>query len=526
MKSIAIFPIVVLQLVCVSRVVGENKSGDEVTFSVELDLGTDLGQSFGSIFEARNGKGRVVAGAGFQDVYNTRFRSDRHTLQFFVRPADDNNRFTISRLPHPDLDCGVYLFDLDEQLYAWSSVRNNSVRRWRAKEKEWRAELPTGAAAIRSGDGVMRLGKGRLVFSNNAVTYNDQQVLSGPKNGRDYNYYYAHGHLCFFRRVSGESGDETSVYACPWTPNEAGAVDLSRAVILKTKYERETPFAWGQFKKQILTVSNMGGIYVFDTSEDGSQWRTVLEPDNTVSYQVYSILHWHDRLLLAQYPTGNIFEYRGKQATRIEGWPPKLPGVSSSARECQTLSIYRGDLLAGVWPWAEVWRYDRDAKNWHSLGRLFTHPELTEKRTHPYEAEAKRLGLVTNHWGQRVTGMVPLGDSLFLSTSSKGTYKWDDRHDFITEEQRREYGAVLKMRMPGNLAAQIKWTDRPIRLEFVVSPKQISIRQDGKQIAAANLDDDFTVDLSELKVNWGEGVFGPLVGRSRSSLQRKQSNSR
>ena len=98
---------------------------ETVTFQMTLDLGKDRGQSFGSIFEARNASGRVVAGAGFEDVYNTRLRSDRHTLQFFVRPASDDDRFTVSRLPHPDLDCGIYLFDLDEETYAglWSAVR-------------------------------------------------------------------------------------------------------------------------------------------------------------------------------------------------------------------------------------------------------------------------------------------------------------------------------------------------------------------------------------------------------------------
>ena len=51
--------------------------------------------------------------------------------------------------------------------------------------------------------------------------------------------------------------------------------------------------------------------------------------------KVYSMLNYHDRLLMAQYPTGELFEYRGKELKRLKGWPPKLPGVSSSAREAQ-----------------------------------------------------------------------------------------------------------------------------------------------------------------------------------------------
>ena len=431
-------------------------AGETVTFQMTLDLGKDRGQSFGSIFEARNASGRVVAGAGFQDVYNTRFRADRHNLQFFVRPDSGHDRFTVMRLPHPDLDCGVYLFDLDEQLHAWSSARGNSVRRWDRASGTWRPEQPATVGEIRSGDGVTRLGTGYLVFSENRAWYDGKLILEEPVLGRYYNFYYARGWLCFYHADRAESGGFTKIHACPWTPDTPGGVELSKAIVMKTKYDRETPFAWGQFNDQVITVSNMGGIYVFEDSK----WRTVLEADSKVSYQVYSILHWHDRLLLAQYPTGNLFEYQGREAKRIEGWPPKLPGVSPSARECQTLSIYRGDLLAGVWPWAELWRYDRDASRWHSMGRMFTHPEISDATVHPYEAEAKKHGLVTNHWGQRVTGLVPLDDSVFISTSAKGTARWEDRYKFLTDAQRREYGAVHRLRMPGNLATQINRKSR------------------------------------------------------------------
>ena len=177
------------------------------------------------------------------------------------------------------------------------------------------------------------------------------------------------------------------------------------------------------------------------------------------------------------------------------------------------MSIYRGDLLVGVWPWAELWRHDREADKWHSMGRMFTHPELTDKRVHPYEAEAKRHKLVTNHWGQRITGMVPLGDALMLSTSSKGTYEWQDKYTFLTDKQRREYGAVIQLKMPGNLAAQIRWTGKPVRLEFLIDDKRMTIRQDGRDLVSAKMTAIPLEHLRNLKMKWGQGVFGPLNGR-------------
>ena len=478
---------------------------ESLRFTVEVDLGEDRGQSFGSLFEARNADGRLIAGAGFQDVYNTRFRTDRHTLQFFVRPQSDKEQFTIERLPHPDLGCGIYLFDLDEQLYAWSYVHGSSARRWDEESGEWLDEIPPGMDKVGSGDGAMRVGNGLLVFSGSAASYNEKQILTPPVSGVRYNFYYALGHLCFYHYNGDETDPVTEIRACAWTPGD-DAIDVKNASVLRAKYGRETPFAWGQWEDQIVTISNYGGIHVF---EDGD-WNTSLEASDQTSYQVYSMLRWYDRALLAQYPSGHVFDYRGEDAVEIEGWPPRLPGVSPSARECQSLGIYRGELFAGVWPWAELWRYD--SQQWHSLGRMFTHPEITDETVHPYEAEAERYDLVLNHWGQRATSMVPLGDALYVGTSSKGTPEWEDRFDFLTEEQRREYGSVLRVRMPGNLAAQIDWKDGPTRLEFIATPDGLEIVQDGTRIARSMIQDDLSFETSDLTVDWGEGIFGPLRG--------------
>lgn len=124
-----VFPAVWLLFLTMGIPARAEDRAQAVTFSVEVDFGRDLGQSFGSLFETRNAAGRVVAGAGFADVYNTRFWTGRHTLQFFVRPPSGHQDFTVERLAHPNLDCGVYLCEDRQQLYAWSSVRGTTVRR-------------------------------------------------------------------------------------------------------------------------------------------------------------------------------------------------------------------------------------------------------------------------------------------------------------------------------------------------------------------------------------------------------------
>ncbi len=476
-------------------------------WQVTVDLGRDLGQNFGSLFEVRDQAGQLVAGAGFMEAYNTRFRGDRHTLQFFVRPQAAG-QFKIERLPHPEMDCGIYLFDLNQQLYAWTSARGNRVKRWDAAARTWVLER-SHVGGLSSGDGAMKLGKGLLVFRGNEARFGDRIILKPPDKGRYYNFYYAQGRLFFYHTVRDQPGF-TLIYACSWDPAAKRPIDLAQAAVQQAKYVGATPFAWGQFQGEVMTVTNQGGVHAFDKG----RWRTLQEADNTINYQIYSMLNFYDRMLLAQYPTGHLFDYRGgNEIKHLQGWPPRLTGVSQRAREAQTTAIYRGEMFTGVWPWAELWRYSHDEGQWTAMGRAFTHPELTDKQTHPYEQHTERFKIVSNHWGQRITGMIPIGEALFLSTSAKGTYEWNDQYDFLTDKQRREYGAVLKLTMPGNLAASITWTGRPLVLEFVVEQDRMLILQDQRQIGSNRLDNGGDHDFAKATSKWGEGIFGPLNGQ-------------
>lgn len=474
-----------------------------------VDLGRDRGQPFGSLFEARDAKGRLVAGAGFEEVYNTRFRGNRHTVQFFVRPAKGGDRFRIERLPHPDMDCGIYLFELDGRVHAWTNARGNRVKRWDPKRHRWETKVD-GVGGLGSGDGVMRIGRGLLVFRGSTATFDGRVILKPPPRGRYYNFYYALGHLCFYFTDREAPKPFTRIIACRWQPESGSEIDVSRGVAFAAKYVGATPFAWGQFGGEAMTVTNQGGVHAFD----GRRWRTLLEGNDQVSYQVYSFLNVFDRALLAQYPTGHLFEYRGGDTLKhLDGYPPRLPGVSTRAREAQTTGIYRGEMFTGVWPWAELWRYDHDSDHWTSMGRAFTHPKLTDKTIHPYQEHADRFKLVSNHWGQRITGMVSIGDALYMSTSAKGTYEWYDKYDFLTDTERREYGAVLKMTMPGHLSAVVQWTGKPLSLEFLVYADRLVVRQDGREIGRSRFALSDPQRLRSVKTIRGKGIFGPLVGK-------------
>lgn len=478
-----------------------------------IDRGRDVGQSFGSLFEARSPDWSLVVGAGFQNAYNTRYRADRHAVQFFFRPAGGERSLATDRLPRPNQLCGTYLYARDGVVHS----TYGGVKAWKSETQSW-DDVP----AIGGTEETIRVGPHVMEFGNSTVKYRGRTILDPPDRGSYQLFFYANGHLCFYHVNRGDGGYRpyeneadgfSKLHACPWTPDEE-TVDLSRAVVMTLPVVGETTFAWGQLGDQIVTGSNIGGFYVF---EDGS-WRTLLEPKLGVSYQLYSTMAYHDRLLMGQYPTGHVFAYDGQQITELAAWPPKLAGVSPSAREAQTTVIYGGDVFVGVWPWGELWRYNPDSDSWNFARRMFDHPQLSDRTVHPYDEENKG-GEVGNQWGQRVTGLVTSGPDLLVSTSAKWPCEWNaEKFPFLDADRWQAYGTVYRLTMPGHLSAPIRWTDGPTTLHFTIRGTAISIAQDGEQLAATPLTGSLAEQISSgialEKATWGDGIYGPFRGTS------------
>ena len=517
--------ILVLVLIAAALCAGAIAQGDAAAakgttmdFTTRIEFGKDIGQNFGSLFEVPTADGKFVIGAGFVGVYNTYHRMDRYAVQLFVRPTDGQRAFSSERLPRPsDNKTGAYMYDYDGKLYAYT-YEEKPFRCWNEETGAWDADPPRTDSRMRLGDGVLRFGSGNAY-------YNEEPLLTEPATGGYSRFYYANGYLCFYHtdRAAGKSGYRvheqdsdgfTKIYACAWTPDSEKPIDISKAVVRTVKFIGETPFAWGQFRTEVLTCSNLGGLYAFD----GTEWKVPVEPDDKTSYQIYSMVNFYDRMLMGQYPTGELIEYDGENATVLAGWPPRMEGVGPNAREAQTTTIYGGDLFVGVWPWAEVWRYNQDAGEWSLVQRMFTHPEITDETTHPYEKECIALKLVSNWWGQRATSLVPAGDSLYVSTSTKGPGDWKPEYEFVGDDKWKEYGAVHRLKTPGNLSAPVQWKAGPTDLGFVISGDELRITQDGTELGSAKLGAELAAGIAEAgglaDVKWGSGVFGPFAGAS------------
>ncbi|NOZ38994.1 MAG: hypothetical protein GXP24_02055 [Planctomycetes bacterium] len=482
----------------------------DITIVVKCDRGEDIGQNFGSLFEARTEDGAFVIGAGFSGAYNTNYRHDRHTVHFYVRPTGTLRQLKASSLPRPGGLAGNYLFNFDGKVYATYP----EVREWDESKNVWNPSPARNRINTRVGNDL-------LSFDSGAVILNGETVLPAAAEGNFTGFYYAQGYLVFYhiyrpdeakyrQHVKDEQG-YSKLYACPWKPGE-GAVDLDKAIVITVPIVGEFPYAYGQLGEQVISCSNIGGVYAL---RDG-QWRTLVNGSMKTSYQVYAGFTYYDRLLLGQYPTGELFAFDGETVERVKGWPPVMKGVSNSAREAQTIALYGGELYVGVWPWGEVWRYHRELGEWNLARRMFTHPALTDATTHPYELECKALDGVANQWGQRVTSMVPLRDALLISTSAKWPCPWKPKFDFVGDDAWKEYGSVTRVRASGHLSAAVKWTDGPTEFRFTLADGVMRVEQDGRLLGSSTLDGsvksvpDSACSLND--VDWGQGAYGIFTG--------------
>ncbi len=477
---------------------------EPIDIHLVVDFGADKGQNFGSLFEVRGADGQVVAGAGFLGAYNTQPRSDRHQLQVFVRGANASREWQIERLPDVPSDaCGYYPFVLEGQAYLISrSGLDARVWRWDEASSAWKAA-----------DDVLpyteQVGDGRLAVSSAQVTYKGRILLdlSGSPE-RIGNHYLAAGAL-IVRQYAATDPPTNRFVVYGWNPDVAGPLEEIPDARWELSMPNEFVFAFGQWENQVLAVTNYGAVLRYE----GHNWKVLRSPVLNVSYQIYAALNFNERLLLGHYPTGEIYEYAGEQLRLLKGWPPRLPTVSPHARETQTLAIYGGDLYAGVWPWGEVWRYDRTGDQWHFVQRLFTHPAPTDATVHPYESETLAVDPVLNLWGQRVSGMAPLNGGLLLTTSSKSGQPWEAKFDFLTPEQRSDYGAVYLATLPGNLAASTRWTGRPRTFTFALTGDELVVQQDGQPLGRVPLDAEQLRSLRDGAITFGRGVYGPLKGK-------------
>jgi hypothetical protein len=481
---------------------------------LRVDLGADVGQNLGTLFEARDAHGKVVAGAGFLGDYNTQDRGDRRLLHAYVK-VPEAEQFALEPLPRPAEDAGTYLFGFGNRLFAKGRGGVDAkLRVWNPERGEWEVDEATIPFSVAVADGT-------LAATQQQVTFEGQPLVDAVAvGGRLAEPYYAGGVLVLRNYDPAASPPRNELVACDWRPG-GPAPDWDSAKRQPLSTPTQFIYAYGQLGGQILAVSNAGGVFALADGE----WRVLRESVPTVSYQVYSMLNFRESLLLGHYPSGEVLEFDGHDLRQLFGWPPVMPGVRREAREAQTLAIYGGDVYAGVWPWGEIWRHNPNEHGWQFLGRMFTHPAPTDTTTHPYENETRAIDPVLNRWGQRVTSLVPWGDSLYISTSAKSSAPYEAKFDFLAGDKWREYGAVYRHRRPGCLAVPFRWTKGPTTFDFRWDADRLRIEQDGQPLGETAWPAPAEPLAAPARLETGMGVFGRFAGKlsveAETSVPRK-----
>ncbi len=466
-----------------------------------IDLGKDRGQHFGSLFQVTDAFGNVLIGAGFQGAYNTYYRSDRFLLQVFTRPADGADALQEKPFERPGDSQGYYLFNAPGGIYAADRTLPEETLRWDTEKARWAA---AGPPAFQVAGAVYEIRPNRILDKERTVFSFDPEVGSSSL------YYYAAGHLFFHAAMADTPNRQTFIYACPWDPETEAAVSLENAHTIALAAPGEFPYAYGQLHGDVFAATNNGGFYRFRDDN----WDVLRPSDPKVSFQIYSMINYYDRLLMGQYPTGELFEITGGELRPLPGWPPRPPQASPGAREAQTLALYRGELFAGVWPWGELWRLPGPKSAWVYAGRLFSQPEIQPDVTAPWEADMTALGeTINNLWGQRITSLVPFGDSLLAGTSNKNGAPYEERLQFLSENRHEEYGAIHHLSLPGHLSVPFSWTGELIQIDIFFSEAEMRLLIGGNEVAALPLDKACFSGLNALTLQWGQGIFGPLQGK-------------
>jgi hypothetical protein len=460
---------------------------------MRVDFGKDTGRTLGTLFEARSEDGAVIAGAGFAGGYNTYYRAARHTLLFHVRPPGAETAPVLSRMERPSDSRLHYLFEKQGSVYATDRAGSSYLLRGR----EW---FKTSEEALPGFD----VGARHIAVAPNRVLVRGRDALDFPRGaGTTGSCYYAQGWLFFHVAVANSAARETQLHACRWDPEQEARVRRDAAVILPLPVPGEFPYSYGQDGDAVIVGSNSGGVYRFS----GGAWETLRGADPKVSFQLYTMINYEDRLLMGHYPTGELYEITPEGLAHLPGWPPRPEGAGPHAREAQTLAFYAGRLYCGVWPWGEVWA--RDHAGWKWVHRFFRAPEIASGVVAPFDAAMEQLGeKVNNLWGQRITSMIPFEDRLILATSNKNGAPAETRIPELAGVL-EDYGAVWELRVPGALAAPIFWTGGPTDFEFRIGEEYIAVLQDGRLLGRAA----YAGEMPKLeKFRWGGGLYGACSG--------------
>lgn len=499
-----------------------NKSTFQPDLSIDIHLENlndiDFMSRKGSILEICDKNNQLLFGFGFPNVVNTAVYTQGQLVAFVNSDLIDNplKKYKIIENPFADrslgtlLHCALGKVSLTDYHYKQYSVvleKNGNSFSSQTNNYYYRAQIYKGKE-IRYWDNKIRYNQRNIeeVFSKNISIYT-MSIIND---------------FAFFNTYD-EEKKQFNLQA-----RKINVHDLTidkKTIIIKNYKSNEYVYSYGFLKGKALFATNLGNLYSvsmrsLDCEEDFIAEKISSNQEGK-SFQFYSMLNFYDKILLGQYPTGNIFLYDGEVLTQLDNVPGILNGYPNKGREVQTLYPAGGKILAGVWPWAELWKIDNNLSNSHFIQRLVQKPENKTFAEHPYEYFVKNYDY--NVLGQRITGILGYKNYIYVSTSNKNGKKYNTT-DLIEEiEMIDEYGDVTVFETKSDFFVPMgqeglleKNGTQKINLEFYTKKEKnqgkVKIFMNEKYVG--KIDSCFPVDkVLNIKITPGNGMFGKYDGK-------------
>jgi hypothetical protein len=445
----------------------------KINFEYTSPIDSDYVRPIGTMIGLFNRDGDVLLEGGFQNSWNTYCQNDYWDLHFY-QPSKQNGNFELLGKPDDYFKSG-FIWKWDDFLFA-ADMGDSRVYKFDLDGSFQLMENPGSLLTARA-----NIECGVFVYGG-------------------YKYFYSES----------LSEDVSSVlYACD-SKNSCSVANLPPKTWI---------YSYASEKTNVFAGANDGGVYFHD--QEKNTWceasyideeyfclSSDIEPIRKGRTQFYSSIQYGDATLIGMWPGGFLFEFRDGSLKR---WAQdSLRDFSYNLAEAQSLSIYCGNLYVGYWPWGELYKYD--GTNWNLATRLFSAPEKSNSPdlvNYPYFYRALD-GESAAFYGERISGMIPYGQSLIVSTSNLSSWGKSIGEGFISEQLAHEYGLIYTLTQEGCLTAKVIGREKKIyRFSLEIEDYELKIVSDyGVQVVKTTFKKSDVVKVAIPK----SGAFGVFVG--------------
>jgi hypothetical protein len=481
---------------------------DISNFELKLRLKSKNLQSVngGTLFQIKDKNDMLISYSGFNNVVNTRNAANKDLLSFYVEPIEENIEIIDIGNPFPNNNDWNRIYHVQNELWAVNS--NNEIKIYDFKNNEW--------------------------FHNERIKLNSTDFLIDIQRHDNQNLWIHHGVVYLNNRLIYKEKEECEIRGFEIVNDDvfifrnaakSSIHEYNQLSIGKLKYLNDVPYieilnsfdgkcpnarvgdiyCWTHNNGYFYASTNSGHTYRLNKDEIFTITERDIYDPNLESWQAYTFINYYDKIILGHYPTGNLFELTESkvESSKYLSELPVIDNIMPNEREAQTLAIYSGYLMCGVWPWGELFGYKN--KDWKWRNRFFEYPKERKELAPFVDRLTFNLDYLNNQWGQRIIDLTPIDKYLAVNTAFK--YKiTDDDKKYLYPKEIEQYGKVYLLEIPTNISSTISVSDE-IELIFKSINNTIAIYQDGILLTETIIS-DHNNKKGYLEILPEKGIFG------------------